>query len=151
MTIDVSEPTANDRDSWETLYCHYAEFYKVPMNKDILDNVWSWIFDNDNKFYALLAKDGTGKTLGLMHYHEMPSPLRGTAVGFLDDLYVTPESRGLGVVNALFKALEISANRHNWPMVRWITADNNYRGRGVYDKIAERTSWITYQMPTPTD
>lgn len=148
MTIAVSEPTSNDRANWESLYCGYAEFYKVPMNKEILDNVWSWIFDDDNKFYAFLAKDHEGNTLGLMHYREMPSPLRGKAIGFLDDLFVLPENRGLGVADALFRALELSANRHNWPMVRWITADNNYRGRGVYDKIAERTSWITYQMPT---
>jgi len=30
--------------------------------------------------------------------------------------------------------------------VRWITADNNYRGRAKYDQHATRTTWITYDM-----
>ncbi len=148
MNVDVSKLSQDDRMDWENLYYRYAEFYKVPMNEEILDNVWSWIFDEDNRFYALIAKDNNGKALGLMHYREMQSPLRGKTVGFLDDLFVDPDSRGQGIVDALFQALEESARNHGWPMVRWITADNNYRGRGVYDKIAERTQWITYQMPT---
>jgi hypothetical protein len=31
--------------------------------------------------------------------------------------------------------------------MRWITAENNYRGRGVYDKLSDKTQWVTYQMP----
>ena len=31
-------------------------------------------------------------------------------------------------------------------MVRWITADDNYRGRAKYDQHASRTMWITYDM-----
>jgi hypothetical protein len=65
------------------------------MDQVILDTVWSWIFDEDNEFYALVAKNGSDKYLGLMHYRAMPSPLRGALIGFLDDLYVKPEARGL--------------------------------------------------------
>jgi len=148
MNIVVSELSKNDRQEWEVLYFGYAEFYKMPMNQEILDAVWSWIFDAQKKFYALIAKSGDGKTHGLMHYREMASPLRGTPVGFLDDLYVHPKSRGQGVVDALFQALNESARSKGWPFVRWITADNNYRARRVYDKIAEKTQWITYQMTT---
>ena len=34
-----------DRQNWEKLYIGYAEFYKVPMNNEILDTVWSWLFN----------------------------------------------------------------------------------------------------------
>jgi hypothetical protein len=34
-------------------------------------------------------------------------------------------------------------------MIRWTTADDNYRARGVYDRLATRTTWITYDMDTP--
>jgi hypothetical protein len=40
-----------------------------------------------------------------MHCREMPSPLRGKYVGFLDDLFVAPHARGQGVVEALYDAL----------------------------------------------
>jgi ribosomal protein S18 acetylase RimI-like enzyme len=148
MAIEVSNLSVSDREEWEGLYRGYADFYQVQMTKKILDQVWSWIFDSEQPFYALIAKDANGVALGIMHYRQMASPLRGAMVGFLDDLYVLPGCRGTGIVDALFDALKVSAKQHGWPFVRWITADNNYRGRGVYDKLAERTPWITYQMPT---
>ena len=146
MKIIVSELCLSDRQDWEVLYYGYAEFYEVPMNQEILDAVWAWIFDAKKSFYALIAKSGDGKAHGIMHYREMASPLRGKFVGFLDDLYVNPKSRGQGVVDALFQALFESAKSKGWPYVRWITAENNYRARRVYDKIAEKTQWITYQL-----
>jgi ribosomal protein S18 acetylase RimI-like enzyme len=147
MKIVVSKLCVQDRSEWEALYYAYAEFYKVPMDQNILDTVWLWIFDQDNAFYALVAKDDTGRCLGLMHYRAMPSPLRGKLVGFLDDLFIKPEYRGKGVVDALYQALNSDAADKGWPFIRWITAENNYRGRGVYDKLSDKTQWVTYQMP----
>ena len=96
MKITVGALTPDDRQEWETLYREYAEFYQVPMTSEILDTVWSWIFEEDYGFYALVAKNGNNRPIGLMHFREMPSPLRGKKVGFLDDLFVLPESRGTG-------------------------------------------------------
>jgi hypothetical protein len=36
--------------------------------------------------------------------------------------------------------------RREWSVVRWITAEDNYRARAVYDRLAERTKWITYDI-----
>ncbi|BFM18249.1 GNAT family N-acetyltransferase [Maricurvus nonylphenolicus] len=146
MKTTVSALSKADRSEWEKLYHAYADFYNMPIDENILDTVWSWIFDSNNPFYCLIAKNQQGEPLGVMHYREMPSPLRGATVGFLDDLFVYPEARGSGVVDALFDALNKEAAEHGWPFVRWITADDNYRGRSVYDKIADKTHWVTYQM-----
>jgi ribosomal protein S18 acetylase RimI-like enzyme len=147
MKITVSRLNPDDRKQWESLYQGYADFYKMPINTAILDTVWSWIFDDKNPFFGLIAKDQGGEALGLAHCRDMPSPLRGAIVGFLDDLYVRPEYRGTGCVQALYRALNELGKDRGWPFVRWITADNNYRGRASYDKIASRTHWLTYQMP----
>ena len=146
MTINVSRLEAADRAAWEVLYHGYAEFYQVPMNDQILDTVWGWIHDDGNPFFGLVAKDESGKALGLMHCRQMPSPLRGALVGFLDDLFVSPDARGQGVVEKLYAALNQLGKQQGWPFIRWITAENNYRGRAVYDKLSEKTAWVTYQM-----
>ena len=146
MKITVFELEEEDREQWEILYCGYAKFYQTSLNKEILDKVWSWIHNKEKKFYALIAKDETDKALGIMHYREMPSPLRGQNVGFLDDLFVHPDYRGKSVVDELFAALRQAAKNRDWKFIRWITADNNYRGRAVYDKLATRTDWLTYEM-----
>lgn len=146
MNITVSPLSHDDYAQWQTLFSAYADFYKMPMDRTILENVWSWIFDDSKAFFSLIAKDENGQAVGFMHYRAMPSPLRGREVGFLDDLFVDPECRGSGIVDALFDALTESAKAHGWPNVKWITADNNYRGRAVYDRVANKTHWQTYQL-----
>jgi len=148
MKISVSRIKIEDRSAWEAMYYGYAEFYQVPMNDEILDTVWSWLFDGAYPFYGLIAKNEQGDAVGFMHCREMPSPLRGAKVGFLDDLFVKPEARGQGAVEALYDALNELASVQDWPFTRWITAENNYRGRAVYDKLADKTHWVTYQKAT---
>ena len=146
MTDILVRPLSlEDKAQWQKLYHGYANFYKVPMSDDILQTVWSWVFDSMNPFFALVAVKGD-QLVGLMHYRAMPSPLRGKMVGFLDDLFVDPEVRGSGVVDSLFVALQHSAKEQGWAFVRWITAETNYRGRAVYDRIATKTAWQTYQL-----
>ena len=135
-----------DRGMWNELYLGYAEFYKMPMNDDILEKVWSWIFNKEIKFYAIGIKSSKGELIGFMHFREMPSPLRGSLVGFLDDLYIHPDFRGSGAVQLLFKELKSIAKENNWPYVRWITASDNYRARKVYDKLSGVIDFVTYQM-----
>lgn len=146
MTISVSPLSPDDREQWEVLYRGYADFYSMPMTDEILDTVWGWIFDDNSGFFGLIAKDDQGGAVGLMHCRDMPSPLRGAVVGFLDDLFVIPEARGTGVAQTLYGELMEFGKGRNWAFVRWITAENNYRGRGSYDKVAEKTHWVTYQM-----
>ena len=146
MTISVAYLSESDKYDWENLYRGYADFYKMPMQQSTLDTVWSWIQNEGIEFYGIIARDEQHQALGLMHFRAMPSPLRGTEVGFLDDLFVVPEARGTEVVEALYAELNNFGKQQGWPFIRWITADNNYRARNVYDKIAEKTAWVTYQL-----
>ena len=145
--MKVEELNIADKEQWRLLYHGYADFYQMTMNEEILESVWSWINDNKNKFYAIGARSSDDILIGFMHYREMPSPLRGTIVGFLDDLYVHPDYRGTGAVQALFKELKIISKQNCWPYVRWITATDNHRARSVYDKISNTIDFVTYQMP----
>jgi hypothetical protein len=54
----------------------------------------------------------------------------------------------LGVADALIDGVRTIATERGWSVVRWITAENNYRGRGVYDRIAQKTHWVTYDIKT---
>lgn len=146
MKPTVKNTSQQDRAQWQSLYHGYAAFYQVPMNDEILETVWGWIHDESNAFFGLIAKDEDGRALGLMHCREMASPLRGAQVGFLDDLFVAPDARGQGVVEALYESLGDLARKRDWPFVRWITAEDNDRARAVYDRVAEKTGWVTYQM-----
>ena len=146
--MKVREISESDRSDWQGLYRGYADFYQMPMDQKILDTVWSWIMDERENFYAIGVKDKFGRLVGFMHYRQMPSPLRGVVIGFLDDLFVQLDARGNGAVQALFKELKVIAKDRNWPFIRWITASDNHRARALYDKISNTIDFVTYQMPT---
>jgi len=142
--ITVSTPKAEQFESWCELYRGYAKFYEVPMPDTTLDTVWGWLHDADHPSCGLLASLHD-QAIGLAHFRDMPSPLRGSTVGFLDDLFVSPDYRGSGAVNALLTELTVIGKQRDWPLIRWITRDNNYRARAFYDRNATRTDWVTYQ------
>jgi len=144
--IMIGTPVATDKPEWRRLYDGYAAFYKVPMNDEIADRVWGWINDPAHGVEALVARTRAGQVIGLAHFRSMPRPLNGSTAGFLDDLFVDPEFRNGGVAGQLIKSLAELARQRGWTVIRWLTADDNYRARGVYDRHAKRTMWITYQM-----
>ena len=146
MTNLIIRPAApGDRGGWEPLYLGYGDFYKVAMKAESLETVWGWIHDPAHVVEALVA-ERDGALVGLAHFRAMPSPLRATTIGFLDDLFVDPAARGAKVGERLLDRLnEISAAR-GWNKIRWITGDDNYRARTLYDRLAVKTAWNMYEM-----
>lgn len=134
------------RTEWERLYAGYAAFYKVDQTPEMRATVWGWIHDPAHEVKALVAEDAEGRAIGLAHYRPFARPLRATYGGFLDDLFVDPAARGTRVADALIAHLAEIGREKGWNVIRWITADDNYRGRGVYDRVATRTMWITYDV-----
>jgi GNAT superfamily N-acetyltransferase len=143
----VGPPGPQDRPRWEELYRAYADFYQEAVTEAQLDRVWSWVTDPDHDVKALLVRDGGGTPVGLAHYRPYFRPLAAAVAGHLDDLFVHPAARGTGAVDALLQALAAIARQRGWSKIRWITADDNHRARSKYDQVAERTMWVTYDMP----
>jgi GNAT superfamily N-acetyltransferase len=141
-------------DSWSRLFRGYCDFYHWPTSDEHQLQIWGWIHaEGIVEAMVAVEVDDSGREVGvpvaLAHLREWIRPLRGARCGYLDDLFVEPGVRGSGAVDALFGEINRIALDRGWDVVRWTTADDNYRARGTYDKIALRTSWITYDM-TPT-
>jgi ribosomal protein S18 acetylase RimI-like enzyme len=143
----VRAPRSDDRQRWGELYRGYATFYRVDQSEADRDVVWSWIHDPMREVGCLVA-ERDGRIGGIAHYRPFARPLAASTGCYLDDLFVDPEARGSGAVDALLTALRRVALARGWSVVRWITADDNHRARSVYDRYAERTMWITYDMAT---
>lgn len=145
MPLQIRRPTDTDRESWNELYAGYADFYQVTQTQDMRDKVWSWITDPAHEVDGLVA-DLDGAVIGLTHFRPFARPLAAATGGFLDDLFVDPAARGSGAARALIEAVSAEGKARGWSVIRWITADNNYRARGLYDQLADRTGWITYDI-----
>ena len=145
-TERVRPAVAADRETWDNLYASYASFYEVAQTPEQREIVWGWITDPDHEIRALILTGGDGQPVGFAHYRPFARPLAASTGCYLDDLFIDPAHRGGGGVNLLLGGLRELARRNGWTVVRWITADDNYRARSVYDRVAKRTAWITYDM-----
>jgi ribosomal protein S18 acetylase RimI-like enzyme len=144
----VEAPGDGDFARWRELYRGYAVFYGIAQPEEHARRVWDWLHDGNHEVRGFVVRDESGVIAGLAHFRPFARPLRASTGCFLDDLYVDPAYRGTGAVDALLEALRATARAEGWDTVRWITADDNYRGRSKYDQVATRTMWITYDMPS---
>lgn len=148
MSIDVRPVADGDFFAWLDLYEKYAEFYETPLTDQKALLLWSWLTAPDHEEDGLVAVDGE-RLVGLAHFREFARPLEGDRGLFLDDLYVADESRGTGVGHTLIEAVRQRAVERGLGVVQWITAHDNQTAQNVYDSVASRTSWVTYEIDLP--
>ena len=144
--LKIRDLNAADYAPWLKLYEVYADYYEVNLTADIIKTVWNWLTDDAHPLIGILAVDEE-ELVGLAHYREMPSPLLGKNVGFLDDIVVAPAARGRNVSAELLEEVRRRALLRGWPVVRWTTKDNNYKARIIYDRFAFKTDRNFYEMP----
>ncbi|MCX7567544.1 GNAT family N-acetyltransferase [Sulfitobacter sp. F26169L] len=145
MTVTTRPVAPADKEAWEKLYQGYADFYGVKQTDAMRQTVWGWLNDDTHEVNGLVAEQD-GRLIGLTHYRPFSSPLAANTRGFLDDLFVDPAARGSGAAQALIDAVSAVGREKGWTMIRWITAEDNYRARSVYDRMATRTPWVTYDI-----
>ena len=143
--VKIRNIKLEDKNDWITLFQECADFYQVEINDNITNTVWQWLHTPKHELQGLVGEINN-KVIAIAHYRQMPSPLRGKNIGFLDDLYVSPEYRGQKIGEQLIEQLkQISINK-KWNLVRWITRDNNVRAKKVYDKVSNKTNWDVYEL-----
>ena len=147
MTSDVVvrpiEPA--DHDAWATLFAAYRKFYELDDEPDVVNRVWGWIQDEAREVDALIA-EVDGEVVGFAHHRMYARPAEGGAGLFLDDLFTAVHVRGRGVARALINRLAELARERGAAKVRWVTAADNATAQRLYDDMAERTDWVTYDL-----
>jgi GNAT superfamily N-acetyltransferase len=146
MSITIRTPTDGDFFSWLGLYEGYAEFYETVLTDEKALILWSWLSDPAHEENALVAVDDDGALVGLAHYREFSRPLESDRGLFIDDLYVTADARNKGVGTQLIEAVKALASEKKFGVVQWITAPDNETAQKVYDQVATRTPWVTYEL-----
>jgi ribosomal protein S18 acetylase RimI-like enzyme len=144
--IEVRELAPRDRAAWQELYAGYGDFYDTPLGAEKADRVWAWLMDPSYQAFGLVAVDEDDRPIAIAHYREFARLLAdGTGI-YLDDLFTSQAARGRGAASALIRRLETIARQRGAGIVRWITASDNLTGQRLYDKLASRTSWLTYDL-----
>jgi GNAT superfamily N-acetyltransferase len=144
--ITVRELASRDRAIWQELYTGYGEFYKTPLGPDKADRVWVWLMDPTYEAFGLVAVDDSDTPIAIAHYRQFARLLADGIGIYLDDLFTAADARGTGAGTALIGRLEEIARERGAAVVRWITANDNFVGQKLYDRLAARTMWVTYDL-----
>jgi ribosomal protein S18 acetylase RimI-like enzyme len=147
----------DDHHAWQELFAAYGVFYETDFTPAVFDGVWTWLMDAAHEVSALVAEldgaDGAGgadgsSLVGFTHLRHTHDTFTAGPAWSLDDLYVAPEHRGAGIARALIAACEATAHAAGGGTLRWITASDNTTAQRLYDAVATRTTWVTYEKET---
>ena len=141
----IREIQLKDKERWEKLYKGYADFYKVEMNNQILQNVWNWLNDKNHELKGI-GYEIDGKIVGLAHYRKLLSPLKGKYIGYLDDIFVDSKYRGQKIGEKLLNKIKEISKANDWNLVRWQTDEDNFTAKKLYDKVATKTKKNVYEL-----
>ena len=141
----IRQIAPEDRAEWQRLYQGYQQFYGFQDRPaEFYDKAFARLLSRDARdFRGLVYDDGDG-LLGLVHYVFHPNLWRDEGVCYLQDLFTDPEARGRGVARGLIEAVYAAADTAGVPTVYWLTAEDNYAGRMLYDRVGARSPFIRY-------
>ncbi len=150
---NVRPVRADEFDGWTRLFRGYADFYNWPTSDEHQRQIWKWIHE-EHHVEALVAVrvDDAGNEIGPLV--GWPTCANGFArcAGRCADISTICSSTRPHAVAVPSKRCTRRCNAwlgsRGWAIIRWTTADDNYRARSFYDKVATRTTWITYDMTT---
>ncbi len=151
MNKTIRSLNPNERNQWASLFDQYADFYKVTPPSHCKDQVWGWIFDEDEPFWCDLAINEQGQAIGFVQYQLMHRSLSGSKVCYLSDLYVNPAHRKTGTGRALIDHVINFAKNHGIDNVRWLTQNNNSTAKSLYETYVAQSEFVLYSVPVKLD
>lgn len=134
MEILIRPINQQDKSRWLELFKAYIEFYKSQLSDAQYELTWQRI-NSDFNMHGLLA-EVDGHIVGLAHYIFRPDTWEIEDFCYLEDLYVDPKARKVGIGRALIKAVEEIAVAKGSKRLYWTTAPDNSVARSLYEKLA---------------
>lgn len=146
--MEITRVRAGDLDGLLPLMRAYCEFYEAaPADEALLGLASELIEHPETSGVQLIARADGGEPVGFATIFWSFSTLSASALGVMNDLYVTPPARGGGVGTALIGACEQECAARGVPLLEWATAPSNARAQAVYDRLgAHRSEWVSYTL-----
>ncbi|MBL8382734.1 MAG: GNAT family N-acetyltransferase [Burkholderiales bacterium] len=142
--VRVRPIARDDEAAWRALWLGYCRFYEVALSDAVTDHTWQRICDPASPVRAIVADLPGDGVIGIANYILHENTWELSPVCYLEDLFVRPDCRAVGVGKALIDWLIAEMRAHGWSRVYWNTKENNYRARGLYDKYNPRDAFVRY-------
>jgi GNAT superfamily N-acetyltransferase len=144
--ISIEPLAAADRADWLPLWHGYLVFYESELADAVTDDVFARMVADDG-VHGAIARDDEGRAVGIVHWLTHPSTWSVQSYCYLEDLFVAPDARSGGVGEALIAHVRDWAETSGCEKVYWLTQSSNATARRLYDRVADSTGFVHYEIP----
>jgi GNAT superfamily N-acetyltransferase len=148
MSASIRKATREDAHNLYQMIYDLACYEKEPDSvKVTIDDLARQLNQTNPPFECLIA-EVDGKPVGFALYFYAYSTWEGSRTLYLEDLYVSPESRGAGAGMALMKYLADIANASGCKRFEWSVLDWNETAIDFYRKLGAKPvdGWSRYRL-----
>lgn len=134
-----------DETEWRRLWTGFLDYYAHPLPQDVTDFTWTRLMDPASALKArLCCMDG--QAWGFAIYQHHPSTWVMGDDCYLEDLFVAPEARGMGLGRTLIEDLIGLARARGWKRLYWNTDQDNQVARRLYDQFTTDDGHVRYRL-----
>lgn len=143
MTFNILPLISENELEWRTLWQSYLDFYQVNLDEHISQNTWQKVSHSENiKGFGAFVEN---KLVGFVHIVVHPNTWNITDCCYLEDLFVLPQYRQLGIGKGLIEYVYQYAQKKGYNRVYWVTDKNNHQAQRLYNKLASDSGMIQYR------
>jgi GNAT superfamily N-acetyltransferase len=142
----IRQAVESARNMWRKLWGEHCGIYCMQLSHRVIDATWSRIASGKGPVFRLVAQGQAGKLPGFCNYVCHPNTWSHQTVCYLEDLYVSPAIRRMGLATRFISALTDIGRRENSYRLYRVTKADNEAARRTYDRRATGTGYVRYEI-----
>lgn len=107
---------------------------------------WARAMDPAHALQCIIASDGNKGPIGFALFLAFPFTWSRGDVCYLQDIYVSAQSRGRGAAHAMIVHLQRLGEEAGWFKIFWMTQRDNFAAQRLYEKVAKRMDYFRYDL-----
>jgi GNAT superfamily N-acetyltransferase len=126
----------------------YSEFYGATPDDERLLGIARMLIGEPHEGVQFIARGEEGDPLGFATVYMTWETLDAGRLAVMNDLFVSPAARGMGVGAALIAECLSFARERGAGKLAWQTAPDNTVAQRLYERVgAQREEWVDYNLP----
>ena len=144
--IEIRQARTDEIEEMLPMIRAYCEFYETEPNEQGIRTMFETLITDPGQGVVFIAR-ADGKAVGFATLDWKWSSLKGARIGYLEDLFVDPGTRGKGIADALIEVCATRCRELGMPALEWMTAPDNHRAQKVYNRTgAESDTYVEYDL-----